>query len=341
MIVRRCFRLITLTLLRSSGGAVAETVNAFPDQIGPGEMLWVDAESPTELELAELKRRFSLDDYAVEDVVHRNQRPKMEDYGKNVFAVVHVPVMKGRASDIVELFIFFQKNWVITIHSVDSELIHSVDARVRARGLSPLAATPSPDLLFYIFLDFAVDAYYPILDEVENRLEKIDEMATTTFKTRVKRMENIVAIITTIEGVRKRLMALRRSLTPTRDMIGTVMRGAVPFVADTSLRSFRDVYDHSFQLLETIDNDRDRTSDVRDLYISLHSASTDNTIKVLTLVATIFLPLSLLAGIYGMNFTAGFFEPGSGDPLGFYVMILAMFVISLGLVYSFKRSGWI
>ena len=174
-----------------------------------------------------------------------------------------------------------------------------------------------------------------------NRPEEIDQKATTTFKTRVKRMENIVAIITTIEGVRKRLMTPRRSLTPTLDMLGVVMRGAVPFVVDANLRSFRDVYDHSFQLLETIDNDRDRTSDVRDLYISLHSASTDNTIKVLTLVATIFLPLTLLAGIYGMNFSPGFFQPGSSDPVGFYVMILAMFVISLGLIYLFKRSGWI
>ena len=174
-----------------------------------------------------------------------------------------------------------------------------------------------------------------------NRLEEIDQKATTTFKTRVKRMENIVAIITTIEGVRKRLMTPRRSLTPTLDMLGVVMRGAVPFVVDANLRSFRDVYDHSFQLLETIDNDRDRTSDVLDLYISLHSASTDNTIKVLTLVATIFLPLTLLAGIYGMNFSPGFFQPGSSDPVGFYVMILAMFVISLGLIYLFKRSGWI
>jgi len=94
-----------------------------------------------------------------------------------------------------------------------------------------------------------------------NRLEEIDQKATTTFKTRVKRMENIVAIITTIEGVRKRLMTPRRSLTPTLDMLGVVMRGAVPFVVDANLRSFRDVYDHSFQLLETIDNDRDRTSD--------------------------------------------------------------------------------
>jgi hypothetical protein len=134
-------------------------------------MLWVDAESPTDQELADLRQRFGLDEYAVEDVVHRNQRPKMEDYGKNVFAVVHVPVVKGHSSEIIELFVFFQKNWIITIHSVDSELIHSVDARIRARGLSPLTTSPSPDLLFYIFLDFAVDAYYPILDEEENRQE--------------------------------------------------------------------------------------------------------------------------------------------------------------------------
>src|SRR6266849_4097321 len=333
--------LISLTLLKSNGDVGAETLNVFPGEVRQSEVLWVDAESPTQKELADLKQRFGLDDYAVEDVVHENQRPKLEEYGKNVFAVIHVPVVKNRKSGIVELFMFFQKNWIITIHSVDSELIHTVDSRIRTRGLSPLTNTPTPDLLFYIFLDFAVDAYSPILDEVENRLEEIDKQAATTFKTRVKRMENIITIITTIEAVRKRLMTLRHSLTPTRDMLGMVMRGAVPFVADTSLRSFRDVYDHSFQLLETIDNDRDRTSDVRDLYISLHSASTDNTIKVLTLVATIFLPLTLLAGIYGMNFTPGFFQPGTGDPLGFYVLILAMVIISLGLVYWSKRSGWI
>ncbi len=277
--------MISLTLLKSSGeGAPAQTVTDFPDQVHDGEMLWVDAESPTSDELANLKSRFGLDDYAIEDIIHRHQRPKLEDYGKNVFAVIHVPDVRNRKSGIIELFVFFQKNWIITIHSDDSDLIHSVDSRIKARGLAPLTTAPSPDLFFY---------------------------------------------------------TLRRSLTPTRDMLGMVMRGAIPFVADSSLRSFRDVYDHSFQLLETIDNDRDRTSDVRDLYISLHSASTDNTIKVLTLVATIFLPLTLLAGIYGMNFTPGFFQPGTGDPLGFYVLILAMVIISLGLVYWSKRSGWI
>src|SRR5207302_1421608 len=82
----------------------------------------------------------------------------------------------------------------------DSELIHSMDSRIRARGLAPLTTAPSPDLFFYVFLDFAVDAYYPILDEVEERLEDLDKQAITTFKTRVRRMENVVSIVTTIGG---------------------------------------------------------------------------------------------------------------------------------------------
>src|SRR5207245_6139740 len=101
--------LISLTLLKPNGDMGAETLKGFPEEVKQGELLWVDAESPTEQELADLKQRFALDDYAVEDVVHKNQRPKLEEYGKSVFAVIHVPVVKSRKSEIVELFMFFQK----------------------------------------------------------------------------------------------------------------------------------------------------------------------------------------------------------------------------------------
>jgi magnesium transporter len=334
--------LITLTLLKSNAETTpSDKLETYPDQVHEGEVLWIDAESPTKQEMKTLQDRFSLDSYSIEDVTQQNERPKIEDQGRYVFSVIHIPVVKGEEGKIIELFIFFEKTWIITIHSGDSELIHEVDSRVRARGLAPLTQTPTPDLLFYTFLDFAVDGYYPILDEVENKLEELDERATRMFQTRSRRMENVIAMMTTVREIRKRLMLLRRSLTPTRDMIGMIMRGAVPFVADSSLRSFRDVYDHSFQLLETIDNDRDRTSDVRDLYLSLLTASTDQIVKVLTIVATIFLPLELLAGIYGMNFTTGFFEPGSAYPIGFYVLIAAMVAISVGLLYSFRKRGWI
>lgn len=332
--------MIALTLIKSSDtGAPAESIKVLPDKIPDGQVLWIDIEDPTDQELADIKNRFSLDDYALEDVIHREQRPKIEEYKNNVFAVIHIPALKESA--MAELFVFFERNWFITIHSGEDEVVRAVDARIRARGLSPLSATPSPDLLFYIFLDFAVDSYYPILDQIENEIEDMDKRGIESFKTRVRKFDNVVMAMSKIGSVREKLMSLRRSLTPTRDAVGLIMRGSIPFVADSSLRSFRDIYDHSFQLLETIDSFRDRTSDVRDLYISLLTASTDNIIKFLTVVATVFLPLTLLAGIYGTNFTPGFFEPGSGEAFGFYAFIGAMMVIALGLIYSFKRSGWL
>jgi magnesium transporter len=340
--------LIALTLIKSgASGPPSETLATFPDVVAPDDVLWVDAEDPTPDELSDLKRRFSLDEYAIEDVIHQEQRPKIEDYKTSVFAVIHIPTVGdggrggGKKSSVVELFVFFSKNWFITIHSGKDELVRSVDARIRARGLAPLSVSPSADLLYYLFLDFAVDAYYPILDEIEDRIEDMDRRGIESFKTRVRNFDSVVAAMSNIGAIRERLMGLRRSLTPTRDTVGMIMRGAVPFVADSSLRSFRDIYDHSFQLLETLDNYRDRTSDVRDLYISLLTASTDNIIKLLTVVATIFLPLTLLAGIYGTNFTPGFFEPGSGAQIGFYVFIAGLAAIGLGMLYSFKRSGWV
>jgi magnesium transporter len=338
--------LITLTILKPSGsGSLAEALKEFPAKIGEGELLWVDAEAPSDEELMALKERFDLDSYAVEDVTHKDQRPKIESYGGYVFAVVHIPTLKRqgnrRRSEMFELFVFFGRDWIITIHPSDCELIHDVERRVRERGLSPLAALPSPDLLFYVFLDFGVDAYYPILDETDDRLEELDRRASASLEPRSNATDLLAEVMPIVGSVRRELTVLRRSLTPTRDMIGMVMRGAVPFVADSSLRSFRDVYDHSFQLLETIDNDRERTSDVRDLCLSLLTASTNNIIKRLTIIATVFLPLTLLAGIYGTNFTPGFFAPGSSSPLGFYALILAMVVLALLLVYYFKRSGWI
>jgi magnesium transporter len=169
----------------------------------------------------------------------------------------------------VELFVFFSKNRLITIHSGKDELVRSVDARIRAQGIAPLSTTPSADLLYYLFLDFAVDAYRPILDQIEDRIEEMDKRGIDSFRGEVRKFDSVVAAMSNIGAICERLMRLRKSLTPTRDTVAMIMRGSVPFVADSSLRSFRDVYDHSFQLLKTLDSYRDRTSDVRDLYISL------------------------------------------------------------------------
>jgi magnesium transporter len=325
-----------------------QMLQTIPNEIPPDQLLWIDAESPTEQELNQLQQRFKLDSYAIEDIVQGNQRSKVEEYSGNTFSVIHVPTKSsGKAAranqkfDIVELFIFFADRWLISVHSHNADIIKEVEARVRARGLSPLTSNPTPDLLYYVFLDFAVDSYYPMLDNVEEEIERLEKQAVTDFKTRKRRVQNVSSIMSLMGGLRNELMTMRKSLSPTRDMLSMIMKGAVPFVSDSNLRNFRDVYDHTFQLMETIDTNRDRTSDVRDLYISMLAASTDNIIKVLTIVATVLLPLTLLAGIYGMNFTSGFFEPGSGVWFGFYVLIAGMVSIALALTFLFRKAGWI
>lgn len=325
----------------SSSKAPAEILTEIPSSVPKDSLLWVNVVKPTEQELAQLKQRFALDDYAMEDVSTGRQRPKIEDYGPYAFSVIHIPAAKEKKGQIDEMFVFFEKNWLISICRDDVSITGVVQTRVKTRGLAPMTVVPAAEFLFYLLLDLAVDAYYPPLDAAENQIESLDSKAVASFRHNSKRFDLVTSAMSTIGTIRKKLMLLRGSLVPTRDMIGMIMRGTVPFVTNKDLRSFRDVYDHSFQLLETIDTYRDRTSDVRELYINLLNASTDNIIKLLTIVATIFLPLSLLAGIYGMNFTPGFFTPGSGSAIGFYVLIGAMLIVAGTLLYSFRKHGWI
>jgi magnesium transporter len=357
--------MILITLLgpqRKGDGSVQEDVaqalQSIPDNIEEDKLLWLDVQDPKQNEIEKIQQRFSLDPYAIEDVIHGKQRPKVEEYKGNNFSVIHFPVLSSSLKQdrqeanvsakrrtnkftILGLYVFFGDRWLITVHDTEVTIIQEIDRRVKERGLSPLADIPSSDLLYYVFLDFAVDAYYPALDSIEGEIEGLEKQAVVVFNTRKKRLENVNEIMTIMGGVREELAILRRNLSPTRDMLGQIMRGVVPFVADASLRNFRDIYDHTFQLIETIDTYRDRTSDVRDLYISLLAASTDNILKTLTIVATILLPLSLLTGIYGMNFTPGFYEPGSGLWYGFYILMAGMLVISLALAYMFRKAGWI
>ncbi len=227
-------------------------------------------------------------------------------------------------------------------------MIQEIDARVKTRGVGQVnygvrarPSSPTADYLFYLFLDATVDFTNPILDTLEDRIEDFDRRAVHFYEQRKKSLRDVGNTISSVGGVRFQLMILRRILAPTRNMVSMMMRGEVPFISDDSLRNFRDIYDRTFQLIETIDSFRDRTSDVRDLYISLLTASTDSIVRYLTVVATIFLPLSLLAGIYGTNFTAGFFEPGSGSPAGFYAFTAISAAIAILLFLAFRRRGWI
>jgi magnesium transporter len=344
-----------------------------PAEIAENSILWVDAESPTDEEARLLQERFKLEDLTEFrrqiDVAETknpagNLHPRLDIRPDYVFGTLIIPTLQQDVQEKDEdetgaiprklvfrnlnLFVFFRERWLVTIHRDNEEVIQEIDRRVKTRGVGQSyfaykerPPSPTADYLFYLFLDATIDSTNPILDTLEDRIEDSDRNAVNFYEQRKKNLRDVGRTISSVGRVRFQLMILRRILAPTRTMVSTMMRGEVPFVSDESLHNFRDIYDRSFQLIETIDSFRDRTSDVRDLYISLLAASTDGIVRLLTVVATIFLPLSLLAGLYGTNFTAGFFEPGSGDPAGFYVFVAFSAFLALLLFFIFKRRGWI
>ncbi len=320
------------------------SVNGVGTETAVDSVLWIDSDAIDDALLGWLTANFRLDPYSAEDIRKGGQRVKVEDYREYTFCIARAPATGAEGNPVTgfsEIFILFSDRWVVTVHRGHSTTISSVLGAVTNRGLSSLSPSPVTDLVYYMIMDFATDAFIDSLSSVEDEIYALSDEAEKFIDFRKRRLEDVRGLMLSLSRIRARLMALRTVLSQERDALGQIMRGSVPFIRNETLRNFRDVHDHSFQLVELVDSYVGRVNDVRDLYFSLRSALTDNIIKVLTIVATIFLPLSLMAGIYGMNFTAGFNVPGSSYTYGFYAMILLMTVTALILVGAFRKYGWI
>lgn len=302
-----------------------------------GKVLWIDGDEFTEAEVKELASKFNLDPYAVEDVLSGTQRPKVEVYDNCVFSIINVPSMENDRFGANSVFIFFSDLWVITLHRGDLEIAKQISERVRMRGLSSILKAQSPDIVYYMFFDYAVDHFYPVMDQIEDVLNGIESGVSLQMQDKYHTSFDTSEFSSTFLHLSSNLLGLRKEITPIRDILGQIMRGSIPFVQDIHLRGFRDIYDHTFQIIETVESLREKSFEIRDLHLNLITMSTNTIMKVLTIVVAVFTPLSLIAGIYGTNFTAGFFEPGSGVWYGFYVMIGSMIVIAALMILFFRR----
>lgn len=321
----------------------ASFLDNLDENLGKDRILWVDITLASNDEISIVEKKFNLDPYAVEDVITGNQRPKIEDYESYTFSVIKTPERVGSDGvemNMVELFVFIAKKWIISIHRAKASVVDLVDKRVRVRGLSPYSKTPSTDLLYYLLLDNSVDSFYPILDAWDDELDSLDEEAVSTVAKKNK-INTVREVASKFADIRSDLSELRNTVTPTRDILSTIMKGAVPFIQTTNLKNFRDIYDHTFQLIERVDSYINRSSDIRNLYLNLMSAVTNEVLRLLTLVATIFLPLSLLASIFGTNFTNGINIPLTHLTFGFYLFVTILVSIGAVMIVLFRKYGWI
>ena len=286
-------------------------------------------------ELTRVAAVFDIHRLSVEDVLN-GVRPKTESFDGYTFVLMRTVELRGDATTFAEeisdepVGLFVGPDWLVSFTPSSIPAVERVWAATRDHGR---ALGRGPDFVAYRIVDGTVEDYFATLDEIESRIERIEEELLSAPS---------VEDLNDINEVRRDLLAVRRLLWPTQRAVGTLAGGGAEWIAETTEKYYRDAYDHLTQLVALTETYRDLLIGSRELYLNALSASTNEVMRVLTVVASIVLPLSLVAGIYGMNFEGGAVAmPELGWPFAYPAVLVGMAAIALVLVVYFRREGWL
>ena len=292
-------------------------------------ILWLDvSDYKNAEELDPLKKICDLHPLALDDCTHLRQRPKVEDYGENAFFISRlVSEEEVKYSEGLQLGIFLGKNFIVTLHNKSLPQLAEVLGDIR-RG-KPQLVEGSPSFLLYTLLD-------KVVDNLEDAIGKAEETESTLGDEVLKENppENVLGRIYTS---RSNLLFVRRLLRPQSDVMCQLIRGDIPIVDKRAELFIRDIYDHTLRTLERIDSLLDINMGSLSIYSSSAGNRMNETMRLLTIISTIGVPLTILVGWYGMNFRE---MPEIYSAYGYIVVILAAIMIILGSVLLFKRKGW-
>jgi magnesium transporter len=318
----------------------SENLEILPEEISKDQVLWVDAQDPTDSEMKELKEYFILDEHNLQELAEEGVHSRIDEHEDRVYCLLNFPHRSSFVSDgkMERLSMLVCSRWLITMHKGYSDLTCAVYKKIGTHGYFSLSLAPSTDIMLYIFLDLVTSEYYPVSDLVFEKIEALSKEALELFRERSKLNDRSFGV--QLLEVRERLVALRQSLSPLREIMGRITRGEFALVEGVHLSRFADLYDRTIQLVEVVDTHRDDMGNIRDILVNVQTINTNNIIRILTIISAIFLPLTLIAGIYGTNFASSSI-PEAGNPYGFYIMIAIMVTVASTLALIFKRRGWI
>ena len=291
------------------------------------KIVWVDVSDPTSLDFDNLARQFGFHPLSIEDCRHQHQRPKVEEFPGYYFIVLYEAVLndEGRLQ-LGELGIFLGKNYLVTVHS---EPIRAIETAERLwRSWTDLAERGT-GLLAYLLIDAVVDDYLPLVDTVSDRMDSLEDRIFADFQD--ESLEEIFRI-------KKELLLLRRAVTPLRDVFNTLLRREQPIFSRETHTYFQDVFDHLIRVADTIDTLRDMIGSMMDAYLSISGNRMNLVMKRLTSIATILMSVTLVAGIYGMNFD---YMPELKWRFGYVGALLSMLVVGLAIYSHFRRIKWL
>jgi magnesium transporter len=296
----------------------------------PGDLLWVDLERPEpEQARSLLDGVFSFHHLAVDDCLNRHiDTPKIDDYGGYLFVIVQGIHFHARSErlEITELDLFLGPNYVVSYHSHPLAAVDDVRRRVGEDG--PLAGRGA-DFLAHALLDALVDQFQPLVEEMDQVVAGLEEEVLANPQQRV--LQEVLLL-------KRNAQRLRRTLLPQRDVVNRFARNEFPRLVREEMHIyFRDIYDHVVRVEEMVDSLRDLADNVLNIYLSAVNNRMNEVMKVLSIVAAIFLPLTLISGIYGTNFEN---VPELGWQWGYFGMLSTMALIALGLVAFFRWRKW-
>lgn len=306
-------------------------IEEISDVIGrPDELLWIDVIQPTEDDLNRIRQEFKFHPLAMEDVTRQHQRPKVDIYDDFIL-IIFYGLQDGDPSEtrapLTQVGIFVGSNYVVTVHN---ELIPALDETSErwCRNIEELGSR-SIALLVYSVLDAIVDSYFPILDDISDRLEELEARIFEDFDASSQKE---------IFQIKKQLVGLRKNIAPERDVLNVLLRRDTPIFDQKVIAYFQDVYDHILRVTDAIDTFRDLLSSALDFHLAVASNRLNQVMKTLTASSIILMGMTLIASVYGMNFDR---IPELHWNFGYAWALGLMALVGASLFTLFRRIDWI
>jgi len=311
-----------------TGLSLEEIFSAVKDE---GSVLWIDLFDLDDNDIDLLTHAFSLHPLTIEDFIMPNARPKIEEFQDYLFLVIFTMQSgnehkKNGKFGMTEIDCCLGNNFLITFHSEEINSISTCKERVKKQ--SPMIMHGA-DMLLYSILDSCVDNYAPVIHAFDNMVDEVsDDLFKAPSQNTLKKIYNL----------KNEIMHVRRLIGPQADVIGLLSRGTNKFIAQSNVMFFRNIFDNMARFNDIIGSSRDVIAGAMEAYTSIVSNRLNEVMKTLTIMATIMMPLTLLASIYGMNFKH---MPELEHEFGYPIILITMFVIMISMLVFFKRKKWL
>jgi magnesium transporter len=303
--------------------------DCFPIKNKP-TVTWINIDGVHQFEnIEKIGKKFKIHPLVLEDIMHTGQRPKMEDFENFLFIVLKMFHYdeKETQTKTEQVSLIIGSNYLVSFQEDEGDVFDLIRERIRTdRGRIRKMGT---DYLAYSLIDAIVDNYFSVLEKIGESIEDIEDDLINN---------STPEILHTIHTLKRELIFLRKSVWPLREVIGRLERWESPLIEKSIDIYLRDIYDHTIQVIDALETFRDTLSGMLDIYLTSVSNRMNEVMKVLTIIATIFIPLTLVTGIYGMNFK---YMPELNSPWGYPMVYAVMLTISLVMLAYFRRKKWL